>query len=63
MLKSISGENEPDDFEAAKKIQALSGLPMPKQLSELSEKEPRFTFVCEREEMADFVLSTVGGEN
>ena len=63
VLKAISGENEHDDFEAAKKIEAISGLPMPEQLSELSEKNPRFTTVCEREEMADFVLSTVGGEN
>ncbi len=62
VLKAISGENEPDDFKAAKKIEELSGLPMPKQLSELSGKEPRFTAVCEREEMADFVLSTVGGD-
>ena len=50
------------DFEAAKKIETLSGLAMPKQLSELAEKEPRFTNVCEREEMAGFVLSTVGGD-
>lgn len=63
VLKAISGESEPDDFEAAKKIEALSGLSMPSQLRELSEKEPRFTGYCEREEMADFVLSTVGGEN
>ena len=63
VLKAISGETEPDDFEAAKKIEALSGIPMPKQLSELSEKEPRFTAVCEREDMAGFVLSTVGGES
>ena len=62
VLKAISGESEPDDFEAAKKIEELSGLAMPKQLSELAEKEPRFTNVCEREEMADFVLSTVGGD-
>ena len=62
VLKAISGENEPDDFEAAKKIEALSNLKMPKQLSELSEKEPRFTSVCEREDMAKFVLSTVGGD-
>ena len=62
MLKAISGESEPDDFEAAKKIEALSGLSMPSQLRELSEKEPRFTGYCEREEMADFVMSTVGGE-
>ena len=62
VLKAISGENEPDDFEAARKIEAASGLKMPKQLSELSEKEPRFTGVCKREEMADFVLSTVGGD-
>ena len=62
VLKSISGENEPDDFEAARKIEAASGLKMPKQLSELSEKEPRFTGVCKREEMAGFVLSTVGGD-
>ncbi len=62
VLKAISGENEPDDFEAAKKIEVLSGLPTPKQLSELSGKEPRFVSVCDREEMPDFVLSTVGGE-
>lgn len=62
VLKAISGENEPDDFEAAKRIEAVSGLKMPKQLSELSEKEPRFTSVCEREDMAKFVLSTVGGD-
>ena len=62
VLKAISGENEPDDFEAAKKIENISGLKMPKQLSELSEKEPRFTKVCERENMAGFVLSTVGGD-
>lgn len=62
VLKSISGEIEPDDFEAAKKIEVLSGLPMPKQLSELSEKEPRFKENCKREEMAEFVLSTVGGD-
>jgi hypothetical protein len=62
VLKAITGENEPDDFEAARKIEAASGLKMPKQLSELSEKEPRFTGVCKREEMADFVLSTVGGD-
>ena len=62
VLKAISGLNEPDDFEAAKKIEDISGLKMPKQLSELSEKEPRFTNVCEREDMAGFVLSTVGGD-
>ena len=62
VLKAISGENEPDDFEAAKKIEAVSRLKMPKQLSELSEKEPRFTNVCAREDMAKFVLSTVGGD-
>ncbi len=62
VLKAISGENEPDDFEAAKKIEALSGLGMPKQLSELSGKEPRFIKVCEREDVAGFVLSTVGGD-
>ena len=62
VLKAISGVNEPDDFEAAKKIEDISGLKMPKQLSELSEKEPRFTNVCEREDMAGFVLSTVGGD-
>ena len=62
VLKAISGENEPDDFAAAKKIEALSGLAMPKQLSELAGKEPRFTGVCKREEMAEFVLSTIGGD-
>ncbi len=62
VLKAISGENEADDFEAAKKIETLSGIAMPEQLSELREKEPRFTTVCEREEMAGFVLSTVGGD-
>lgn len=62
VLKAISGEVIADDFEAAEKIEELSGLSMPQQLRSLSEKEPRFTKVCEREEMADFVMSTVGGE-
>lgn len=62
VLKAVSGKNEPDDFAAAEEIERISGLSMPKQLRELSEKEPRFTGVCKREEMADFVLSTVGGE-
>ncbi len=63
VLKAISGKIIEDDFEAAKEIECISGLAMPKQLCELSEKEPRFTGVCEREKMADFVLSTVGGES
>ncbi len=63
VLKSISGENCEDDFDAAVKIEQLSGLAMPKQLRELNEKEPRFTKACEREEMKDFVLSTIGGES
>ncbi|MBR3610845.1 MAG: threonine synthase [Oscillospiraceae bacterium] len=63
VLKAISGRNFRNDFNAAKEIEKLSGLPMPKQLRELSKKEPRFTKVCEKKEMADFVLSTVGGEN
>lgn len=62
VLKAISGENEHDDFSAAKKIEELSGVIMPEQLSSLSGKEPRFTSVCKREEMPDFVLSKVGGD-
>ena len=63
VLKAISGKDMEDDFAAAKEIEQLSGLTMPLQLKELSEKQPRFTKVCKREDMADFVLSTVGGEN
>ncbi|MBQ6699350.1 MAG: threonine synthase, partial [Oscillospiraceae bacterium] len=63
VLKAISGKDMEDDFAAAKEIEQLSGLEMPLQLKELSEKQPRFTKVCKREDMADFILSTVGGEN
>lgn len=63
VLKAISGEEIADDFEAAIKIESLSELKMPEQLRSLSEKEPRFISVCERKEMAGFVLSTVGGES
>lgn len=63
VLKSISGKVTEDDFEAAKEIERISGLEMPEQLRNLREKEVRFTKVCKREEMADFVMSTVGGEN
>ena len=63
VLKSVSGKNTEDDFEAAEEIEKISGLDMPLQLKKLSDKEPRFTDVCEREEMAGFVLSTVGGED
>ena len=63
VLKSVSGKIVEDDFEAAKEIECISKLEMPAQLKGLSEKEPRFTGVCKREEMAEFVLSTVGGES
>ncbi|MBQ7874240.1 MAG: threonine synthase [Oscillospiraceae bacterium] len=62
VLKAISGKNYRNDFNAAKELERISGLPMPEQLRSLAKKEPRFTSVCKREEMADFVLSTVGGE-
>ena len=63
VLKSVADKDTADDFEAAMKIEKISKMAMPNQLRSLSEKEPRFTFACEREEMADFVLSTVGGDS
>lgn len=63
VLKAVSGKNIDDDFEAAKEVERISGMEMPQQLKNLAEKQPRFTKVCKREEMADFVLSTVGGES
>lgn len=62
VLKSISGENCSDDFKAAIDLEELSKLKMPKQLSELSNKKIRFSSVCEKENMENFVLKTIGGD-
>lgn len=62
VLKAVSGKNYRNDFNAAKELERISGLGMPEQLRGLSKKKPRFTKVCQKEEMADFVLSTVGGD-
>lgn len=63
VLKAISGKTIDDDFKAALEIEKFSGIQMPKQLKELSQKEIRFAETCKKDEMKNFVLSTVGGES
>lgn len=62
VLKAISGRKFRNDFNAAKEIERLSGIPMPEQLRSLSKKKVRFTKVLEKKKMAGYVMSTVGGD-
>lgn len=52
-----AGTGYADEFEMADKLCELSGMPIPKALSELKGKKPRFTGSVEKSEMLDAVYS------
>ena len=62
VLESIAkGEELPDDeFEMVDLLSAKTGAPVPAPLAALKSKPARFDTVKAKEEMADFVLSTLG---
>jgi len=56
VLQAVTGRPAPaDEFAALAALEAETGLPCPAPLAGLEEKPVRFTEVCEKGEMADFV--------
>ena len=56
-LEAIGGDMSGDEFAQMERLEALSGMPIPKNLSGLKEKAERHTGVIDKEAMLDFVLA------
>jgi len=61
VLKAVTGETTSDEFAAAEKLEQISGMLMPKSLGELKNAEIRFTGSSGKEDLKEYVLSTIGG--
>ena len=57
VLEAIGGDMSGDEFAQMERLEALSGMPIPKNLSGLKEKAERHTGVIDKEAMLDFVLA------
>ena len=56
MLSAIGGELSGNEFDQMAHLEALTGVPIPKNLATLQGKPERHTGVIEKEEMLNFVL-------
>ena len=56
VLSAIGGDLSGDEFAQMERLAALTGVPVPKNLSGLRGKTERHTGVIDKEEMLDFVL-------
>ncbi len=61
VLKAVAGKTASDEFAAAEELERISGMLMPSALRALRDAEIRFTGSSEKEELEDYVLSTIGG--
>ena len=55
VLAAIGGDTSGDEFAQMRKLQQLTGVPIPKSLAELESLPLRHTGVIEKEQMPDFV--------
>ena len=56
VLSAIGGDCSGDEFEQMERLEEISGIPIPKNLAGLREKEERHTDVIEKEAMLDYIL-------
>ncbi len=57
VLSALGGErDDQDEFEKVETLHSLTGCPIPSSLLSLKDKTPRFTKVCERDEMEKTVF-------
>ncbi|MBO7251492.1 MAG: threonine synthase [Oscillospiraceae bacterium] len=57
VLNAIGGDTSGTEFEQMERLSALSGVPVPKNLSGLEGKEEKHTSVIEKEKMLEYVLN------
>ena len=60
VLSALHGDVPADDYEQLDRLEAISGMPVPKALSSLKTKEVRFTGSIPKEEMPKAVLRMLG---
>lgn len=60
VLKAISGDNSGDEFEQMNRIRELTGVPIPKNLAGLKEKQELHTGVIDKDALIDYVRSILG---
>lgn len=59
VLEAIGEENDGDEFAAMEHLQAVTGVPVPKNLAGLREKAVRHTDVIEKDQILDYVLNKI----
>ena len=59
VLTALKEEGPEDEFDIMDRLFTLTGVPVPKNLSTLREKEVRFREVVDREAMYDFVMGEI----
>ena len=57
VLDAIGGDLSGDEFSQMERLEEMSGMPIPKNLSGLRGKEERHTGVIEKDQMLEYVLS------
>ena len=57
VLTAIGGDTQGSEFERMDRLNAITGVPVPKPLAELRGKPQRHTDVIAKDKMMDFVLS------
>lgn len=57
VLSAIGGDCSGDEFEQMERLSEISGIPVPKNLAGLREKQERHTGVIDKDKMLDFVLN------
>jgi len=57
VLEAIGGDCNGDEFDQMERLEEISGVPIPRNLSGLREKTERHTGVINKEKMLDFVMS------
>ncbi|MGM9661752.1 MAG: threonine synthase [Oscillospiraceae bacterium] len=60
VLSALGGDGSGDEFAVMERLQALTGVPVPRNLQGLREKPVRHKTVMEKEEMLSFVLGKAG---
>ena len=59
VVKALTGENIEDAFAAAEKLERLSGVPMPRAITDLKTKPVRHNSVCDKDEIGKEVINYV----
>ena len=59
VVKALTGETIEDAFAAAEKLERLSGVPMPRAITDLKTKPVRHNSVCDKDEIGKEVINYV----